>query len=254
MSLEYAPNGLIGLLTPQANTTAEIEFGALLPRGVSSLVARMTSRCSTLEERLVEYFDRLEETIEQFANAPLEAVAVACTGSSYLIGPKREDALFDRLSDRLGYPVIPAGRSVVQACNALGAHRIAVLSPYSESLTRDSVAYWRARGLEVIEVVRVESDSAAFHPIYAIERSTTARAMQSLSKPGAQAIIALGTGLPSLRTVLDPAYRTGPPLFSCMVALAWNSLRLAGIEPSGGEGLTNLISGSEWSARFRSRY
>ena len=71
MSLEYAPKGLVGLLTPQANTTAEIEFNALMPLGVSSLVARMTSRCSTLEARLLEYFDQLDLTLEQFANAPL---------------------------------------------------------------------------------------------------------------------------------------------------------------------------------------
>ena len=45
MSVQYAPNGLIGLLTPQANTTAEIEFAALMPRGVAALVARMTSAC-----------------------------------------------------------------------------------------------------------------------------------------------------------------------------------------------------------------
>jgi maleate isomerase len=34
MSVQYAPKGLIGLLTPQANTTAEIEFAALMPRGI----------------------------------------------------------------------------------------------------------------------------------------------------------------------------------------------------------------------------
>ena len=254
MSLEYAPKGLVGLLTPQANTTAEIEFNALMPLGVSSLVARMTSRCSTLEARLLEYFDQLDLTLEQFANAPLAAVAVACTGSSYLIGPEREDALFDDLSARHGFPVIPAGRSVVQACQTLSAHRIALLSPYSESLTRESVKYWQARGLDVIEVVRIEPDASAFHPIYGIERAAASRALQTLQIREAQAVIALGTGLPSLRMVLDHAQGGGPPLFSCMVALAWNSLRLTGIGGAGVGDLTQLMAGTAWRERFEMRY
>ena len=113
MSVQYAPKGLIGLLTPQANTTAEIEFAALMPRGIEPLVARMTSARPTLESRLIEYFEGLDDTIVQFANAPIGAIAAACTGSSYLIGPEREDQLLNGLSTRFGRPVTSAGRSVV---------------------------------------------------------------------------------------------------------------------------------------------
>ena len=254
MSLEYAPSGLIGLLTPQANTTAELEFGALLPRGVAPLVARMTSQCATLEDRLIEYFDRLDETIAQFSNAPLSVIAVACTGSSYLIGPAAENALLERLSARFGVPVTSAGRSVVQACRALSVQRVAVLSPYSESLTHESVTYWQTHGIEVLEVVRIEAASSAFHPIYAMKTGMTAQALQSVQTQHAQAIIALGTGLPSLHTVLTRARQGGTPLFSCMVALAWNALNLAQIGQPGPMGLAELLRGAEWGERFESRY
>ncbi len=43
MAVEYAPKGLIGVLTPQANTTVEPEFWIMLPPGVAMINARMTS-------------------------------------------------------------------------------------------------------------------------------------------------------------------------------------------------------------------
>lgn len=254
MSVQYAPKGLIGLLTPQANTTAEIEFAALMPRGVEPLVARMTSARPTLESRLIEYFERLDDTIAQFANAPIAAIAAACTGSSYLIGPEREDLLFNTLSIQFGRPVTSAGRSVVAACEALSARRIALLSPYSESLTAASIKYWQARGLDVVEVIRVGSDATAFHPIYAIRSDATQVALQSLTTDRAQAIVALGTGMPSLATVLEYPQWLGAPVFSCMLALAWNAVRLAQGSPAHADSLLDVIAGKDWGARFRARF
>jgi maleate cis-trans isomerase len=43
MTVEYAPHGLIGVLTPQANTTVEPEFWIMLPPGIALINARMMS-------------------------------------------------------------------------------------------------------------------------------------------------------------------------------------------------------------------
>ena len=48
--VEYAPKGLIGVLTPQANTTVEPELAILWPRGVAMINARLTSAKTTIEE------------------------------------------------------------------------------------------------------------------------------------------------------------------------------------------------------------
>ena len=83
MSIEYAPLGLIGLLTPQANTTVEPEAWALLPTGYSLINARLVSQASCMNQRLLDYFDQLEISLLQFGNAPLSVLALACTGSSF---------------------------------------------------------------------------------------------------------------------------------------------------------------------------
>ncbi|MFM7690670.1 MAG: hypothetical protein ACKPAC_14630, partial [Alphaproteobacteria bacterium] len=92
MSLAYARNGLLGVLTPQANTTVEPEFSLLLPPATAMLTARLVSTKPSLNDRLRDYVAGLDATCAQFANAPLGAIAFACTGSSYLVGPAAEDA------------------------------------------------------------------------------------------------------------------------------------------------------------------
>ena len=91
MSVEYAPKGLVGVLTPQANTTVEPEYAILTPPGYAFINARMLSPHKTIEERLLDYFANLDTSSRQFANAPIGALAFACTGTSYLVGKDAED-------------------------------------------------------------------------------------------------------------------------------------------------------------------
>ena len=91
-----------------------------------------------MEERLVEYFDTLPASLSQFADAPLRAVGVACTGSSYLAGRDREDTIFQDLSHRLGIHVTSSALAVVDALHALDARRIGLVSPYPESLLQQA--------------------------------------------------------------------------------------------------------------------
>ena len=90
MMNDYGKKGLIGVLTPQANTTVEPEFWTLLPTGWSLINTRLTSKKKTIESRLVDYTKHFGKTAEQFANAPVDVIASACTGASYLIGEKAE--------------------------------------------------------------------------------------------------------------------------------------------------------------------
>lgn len=90
MATAYARTALLGVLTPQANTTAEPELSILLPPGFGLIAARLTSGCPGMEDRLTDYFHRIGPTAAQFANAPVAAIGFACTGASYLVGAGAE--------------------------------------------------------------------------------------------------------------------------------------------------------------------
>jgi maleate cis-trans isomerase len=224
MSIEYGSRGLVGLLTPQANTTVEPEFWSMLPPGFSAINGRMTSACASIEARLVDYFERLEASCEQFANAPVGCLAVACTGASYLVGREREAELISAIERRHGVPLFTAATSVVAALTALGARRIGLSSPYPEGLSKASVAYWSSQGFEVAAISSATTDDSQFHPIYSIPADAAARTLAALNRPDIDAIVMLGTGMPTLGPIAALADWSGPPVLSCMLALGWRCI------------------------------
>jgi len=256
MKLEYASRGLVGVLTPQANTTVEPELAALWPPGMAMIAARMTSAKPSIEARLLEYYLRLDETVQQFGNAPLGVLASACTGASYLLGAAREEALFSGLNARLGIPVTNSALAVVAALQSLGARRIALVSPYPRSLTEQSVAYWSSRGLQVVALEACESSpDGAFHPIYAMSAAMIAEAIGRLATTsGMQAVVLLGTGTPTLAAILQHPRWAGAPVFSCNMALAWHSIALMEpARPPQAKALLEMISGQGWREAFLKR-
>ena len=103
---EYGP--AIGLAVPQANTTVEPEMQALLGAGHTLLTARMTSCAPDSRQRLLDYLDRLPQTLAQFDVAPIRVAGFACTGSSYLVGAGSEAEQLAALSAQRGHPVLSA--------------------------------------------------------------------------------------------------------------------------------------------------
>ncbi|MFZ9635042.1 MAG: hypothetical protein ACO3EK_14550, partial [Alphaproteobacteria bacterium] len=77
--LEYGRAGLVGVLTPQANATVEPELSVLLGPDVGVINGRMTCPAPDLRARLVAYFERIDEAIATFADAPMDAIGVACS-------------------------------------------------------------------------------------------------------------------------------------------------------------------------------
>lgn len=254
MSLEYAPRGLVGVLTPQANTTVEPEFNILLPAGMCLITGRLVSSKPRLESRLQDYFDNLNSATMQFSDAPLRALGVACTGSSYLSGPEHEDALFAALAQHKGIHVTSSAIAVVNALRTLNARQIGLVSPYPDNLHDLSVNYWTARGFEVkasSKVVAHKSNASSTNPIYTLDSSDVTNALMALKAQSLDAIVMLGTGMPSLPSILLQPSLDGAAVISCTLALAWECVCAATGENRRLESLQSWIKGDHWHKRLR---
>ncbi len=253
-ALDYGAAGLMGVLTPQANTTVEPEFWALMPPGWSMLNARLTSDKATIRDRLIDYTKRYADTCAQFANAPVDVIAAACTGASYLIGKEAEIALVDQIEAQYGVPFVTAALASVMALKALGARKIAVLSPYPDDLNRASTPYWEAHGFEVVAKAGPMPDKAAFHPIYAMEGHAVFESYAHLSKSEAEAVLMLGTGMATLHPLLR-GYAAGlMPAISCNLALVWAATQKRRWDQLEHTDLQAWRAGTHWAPRLRTLF
>lgn len=219
--VEYGRNGLMGVLTPQANTTVEPELWALLPAHMSMINARLTSDKDTIEARLVDYTKRFETTATQFANAPVSVIAAACTGASYLIGAQAEADIVAQMERTYGVPFITAALASVAALRTMNARKIALLSPYPDSLNAVCTPYWESFGFEIVAKAGPKLQTDAFHPIYAMTGGAVYRAYEQLTNSGADAVLMLGTGMATLHPLLVGHQRGLMPAISCNLALVW---------------------------------
>jgi maleate cis-trans isomerase len=253
MTVEYAPHGLIGVLTPQANTTVEPEFWIMLPAGVALINARMMSDHASLEGRLLDYFEQLDTAVRQFHNAPIGAIALGTTGASYVAGIARERDAVASLTRKTGVPFVTAGLAVVLALNTLKARRIGLVSPYPEPLTKTCIGYWEEHGFKVDGVVQIANRPDEFHPIYSIAAANAQQGLDELEGKRLDAIVMLGTGMPTLEPILERPEVGGAPVMSCMLCLAWASIdAVRGREPDAAA-LHTFIRGEDWGPRLRAR-
>jgi maleate cis-trans isomerase len=250
MSLEYAPRGLVGMLTPQANTTVEPEFNLLWPPGVAMINARLMSDKASMSARLVDYFDNYGAALRQFANAPVGVVGAACTGASYLAGREREAAAVKDIAAQSGHPFVTAALAVVDAMRALGARRLGLVSPYPDDLNRASVAYWQSHGLEVAAIANAFNSESAFHPIYSLGGSAAAQALRTLEQTPLDAIVMLGTGMPTLQPIAGSIGWRGAPVMSCNLCLAWRCVEALDRREPHVSTLRPWLSGDGWVKRL----
>lgn len=250
MAVEYGGRGLVGVLTPQANTTVEPEMAILAPPGVATLAARLCSAKRSMNDRLLDYFDALPEMLAEFANAPIAACGFACTGAAYLAGVAREEEAVAALSARAGWPMVTATGAIAVALRAIGARRVALLSPYDAGLEAEAVAYWQAAGFEVAATHSVFRHSEAFHPIYSLPSDATRTGIDLLAAAEADAILVLGTGLPSLVPIAATPRAGGKRVLSSTLCLAWRLLVLAGAWPGGAAGLDAFLDDPGWRGRL----
>lgn len=256
MSVAYAPKGLLGAFTPQANTTVEPELALMMPPGFSWLNARMTSDAPTIPARLLDYMTQFPGLLAQFANAPVDAIGIACTGASYLLGREREDALLADTAEKAGVPVFTAASACVDALNRLGARRVALVSPYNSALDVESAGYWTSRGFEIVaESSAWRGETTEFHPIYSLDRDAALNALRALE--GAEdldAVLMLGTGMPTLDAIAAQPFVGRAPVLSCMLAMGWKYLSLRDPALDCAEGVLAQVRGGAWAealARLR---
>ncbi len=228
--------GRIGVLLPPGNPTVEPELSAMVPAGVTLHFGRLETPPSVgkageharMEERVRAYREGLAGPTAALSQVRPAVVLLAHTASSYALGYGNEQTLVDRIASLAGAPALLAAQAVLAALRHLGVKRLALGTPYPESISRQGKAYWEAAGFEIAGYHRLENVT----DIYAENEERAYELARRADAPEADAVLLSGTGLPTVAVLETLERDLGKPVLSSNQASLWQALRMARVRES----------------------
>ena len=220
----------VGAIILTTDETLEYEARQVLAgRGVNLMHARIPSEADVTPETLRAMAASMTATAELLPRG-LHSIAYGCTSASTVIGPDEVARLIGEAHP--GTPVANPISSVMDALGALGASRIALVTPYVPSVTAPMRALLAENGIETVsEVSFGEGDDWKVARIS--EASTRAAMLEAGRAEGVEAIFASCTNLRTFGIIDAVEDELGVPVISSNLALTWNMLRLAGVDAKG---------------------
>jgi maleate isomerase len=243
----------IGMIVPSSNLTMETELPRMLRDREQVLPderftfhsSRMRMKHVTPEE-LARMNAQTERASLELADARPDVVASACLVAIMAQGPGHhchaEAQITGVLQDEgLDVPVISSAGALLRALDAMGAKRIAMVTPYMKPLTRLVADYIEDAGVEVCDALSLEvSDNLA---VARLDPANLREHWRRVDVGDADALVLSAcVQMPSLSAIQPVEDAAGLPVLSAATATVFTILSELGLEPSV-PGAGRLLSG-----------
>ncbi|MEQ8666401.1 MAG: hypothetical protein RIC16_11830 [Rhodospirillales bacterium] len=217
----------IGFVLIPNEQTIEADMIRHAPEGVGVYFSRATMPEDISTKSLAQLADSLAAAAGRILpDDGLDVVCFACTSGTVAVGEDRSLAEL-RAGAPSARPATLMG-SVRQALNTVGAHRLAVATPYTDELNANVERYLTAAGFEIAAFeglnLSYDRDMIRVSPSYLVDFAL------SVDRPDADAILISCGALRTIDVVEEIERAAGKPVICSNQAMLWHCLRLAGVD------------------------
>jgi maleate isomerase len=243
----------IGQIVPSSNTTMETEIPAILRAREAVEAERFTFHSSRMrmqhvtKEELAKMDADSDRCALELADARVDVLGYACLVAIMSMGlgyhKKSEERLHGRTVEAGGpAPVVTSAGALVDGLKAIGAKKVAILTPYMKPLTQLVVDYIEHEGIEVLDSISLEVSNnlevGLLNPLAPVEHT------KKLNTANVDAIVASAcVQMPSLASIQQIEDRAGMPVLSSSVATTYMMLKKLGLKTYA-PGFGSLLSGN----------
>jgi maleate isomerase len=164
---------------------------------------------------------------EKLMDCKPAAIAVVLTTDAAPGGVDKLAARSLELQTAVGVPVLNASAADHAALRALGARRVAVVTPFDAEVDQRVRANVEAAGFEVVAIGGTEAPSLP--AICETPLDDVRRVFRIVAESDCEAILQVGTALPVVAMIAELEAEIGKPIVACNAAVYWQALRAVGI-------------------------
>ena len=225
----------LAVIVPSTNTIVEADFSHLLRiAGVTIHTGRMYVERPALDSdeafaRLLEQVDRAFETaLRDVMTCEPDYLVMGMSAPTFWGGRDGNAAFLERARRLSGLGVTTGAEACRAALEALGARRIAVLTPYQPIMRAQIVRYFEESGFPVARYVDLACPSAT--AIAAVTPDELRTVLRGLDGPDVDAIVQVGTNLSMVGLAAEAEGWLGKPVIAINAAIAWHAYRANGFD------------------------
>lgn len=221
----YGWRAKIGLITPMSEN-AEHAFHIYAPEGVSFASMKINFPGPT-PEGLMILTDQLEETAARYKGYDVDLVVFGCTSGSCIKGANWDKECIRRIENACNIPGLTTSTAVLEAFQALGTKKAAVLTPYPEATNEAEKKFLEDNGYEVTNIIGMDVSYIRRdgHKLEEADEYFLYRNAINMDLKGADTFFLSCMGLTTMEIIDDLETALKIPVVTSHQATLWSALR-----------------------------
>ena len=219
-------NPKIGLITLSTDLTMESDFYSIINNlPIDVFVNRIKNYNPLTKENLLKMYDQLESvTKDILPNEKINTIAYGCTSGTIAIGKEKikEKIQIAKPGCYITTPIT----SAIKAINKMKIKKIAIFTPYPDSVNKSVFEYFSKEKIEVLSFSSFNLDSdleiGKVDPNYLLEVLT------KMEISDAEGLFVSCTALPVLKILDQVETKIKKTVLSSNQTLIWDSIRSVG--------------------------
>lgn len=223
----YGYRQRIGLILPSTNTVMESELSRMVPEGISVHTTRV-KLTATNPEGLKAMSVNAERAVDELESCLSDVMIYGCTSGSFLQGMEWEEQFRARLQSLASAKILTTSYACRLALEAMGRRKVAIATPYIDSLNEAAKGYFTAAGYEIVNLqglgIEVASNIGKNPP------HISYRLGKEVVTPETELLFLSCTGLRTMEIVERLEQDLGIPVITSNGASLWAAMRAHGIK------------------------